>query len=112
MVFPRRVADPLLGELTLAREQAGDDAAADAAGGRLEVAQALAEVARLELHSPGTGLSAASGSTEARVAYLLDPPQHGLAWLAPPLLVASGLLAAGVGPLHSAIENLITYVAH
>jgi Zn-dependent protease with chaperone function len=111
-LLPRSVAAPLLEQITLAREQACDAAAAQQVGDPVEVARALTEVARLGLCVPATGVSMASGALEARVLHLLEPhapTRH--AWLMPALLILA-LVIAGAGPVHGAIEHLITFLLH
>jgi Zn-dependent protease with chaperone function len=111
-LLPRSVAAPLLEQITLAREQACDAAAVEQIGDPVEVARALTEVARLGLCVPATGVSMASCALEARVLHLLEPPaptRHG--WVAPVLLF-SALVVAGAGPVHGAIEHLITFLLH
>jgi Zn-dependent protease with chaperone function len=111
-LLPRSVAAPLLEQITLAREQACDAAAVEHVGDPIEVAQALTEVARLGLCVPATGVSVASGALEARVLHLLEPPaptRHG--WVAPVLLFVA-LVVAGAGPVHGAVEHLITFLLH
>jgi Zn-dependent protease with chaperone function len=111
-LLPRSVAAPLLEQITLAREQACDAAAVEQIGDPLEVARALTEVARLGLRVPATGVSVASGALEARVLHLLEPPaptRH--PWLLPALLLVV-LVLAGAGPVHAAIEHLVTFLLH
>jgi Zn-dependent protease with chaperone function len=111
-LLPRSVAAPLLEQITLAREQACDAAAVEQIGDPVEVARALTEVARLGLCVPATGVSMGSGALEARVLHLLEPPaptRHG--WVSPALLFCA-LIVAGAGPVHGAIEHLITFLLH
>lgn len=111
-LLPHAIAAPLLEQLTLAREQACDAAAAEQIGGPVEVAQALTEVARLGMCVPMTGVSVVSGALEARVLHLLDAPEPSRwGWLMPVLLCVA-LVAAGAGPVHGAIEHLITFLLH
>lgn len=105
-LLPRAVAGPLLDRIALAREQRCDARAA-AQVGRLAVARALTRVARLGL--PPAALSIAGGALEARVALLLDPPRARRARLP---WVIGGLVAAGLGPLHSAVEHVVTLLLH
>lgn len=113
-LLPDRVGRPLLARLELAREQACDAMAARTEGGALAVASALAEVVRLGVAHPKGAMSVSAGSIEARVRYLLEPPQ-------PPgrsrriaeigaLVTALALL--GAGPAHHAIERLVTFILH
>ena len=110
-LLPRRVAGPLLDELTLAREQACDMQAAAQVGDPLLVAQALTEVARLGLHAPDVGVAMAASSLELRVRHLLDPPTADpRTWMLPAMLLT--VLLAGAGPLHGAVEHLVTFLLH
>ena len=111
-VLPSAVALPLLEQITLAREQLCDAMAASEVDGELAVAEALTEVLRLELQVPATGVSVAAGSLEARVLYLLHPSRDELRALLPLILLTAGLLVAGVGPAHAAIEHLISFLLH
>jgi Zn-dependent protease with chaperone function len=107
-LLPARVADPLLARVHLAREQVCDAAAAEVVGSRVVVARALTRVARLGL-APG-GVSIAGAALEARVRQLLDPP--GTRRPVAPLMVLVGLVLAGIGPLHAAVEYGITALLH
>lgn len=107
-LLPRFVGAPLVARIQLAREQVCDDAAAAQVGSRVEVARALTRVARLGL-APG-GVSIAGAALEARVTGLLDPPRHRRP--VAPLLVLFGLVLAGIGPLHAAVEYGITALLH
>lgn len=107
-LLPRAVGAPLVARVHLAREQVCDDAAAAQIGSRVEVARALTRVARLGL-APG-GVSIAGAALEARVTGLLDPPQPRCP--VAPLLVFAGLVLAGIGPLHAAVEYGITALLH
>ena len=111
-LLPGAAALPLLASIALAREQACDAAAAKSAGGPLEVARAVAEVARHGLLVPATGVSVVSGAVEPRVEYLLGAPKHGRAWVLALPAALLALVAAGAGPVHTAVEHLITYLLH
>jgi Zn-dependent protease with chaperone function len=110
--LPVAAAAPLLAQLSLAREQACDEAAARELGGPLAVAQALLEIARLRLCAHAAGVSMASASLEARVLHLLHPPAQ--SWRGPLTLAAAlvGLLALGAGPVHDLIERLLHLLFH
>lgn len=109
-LLPRSVAGPLLERIILAREQACDAAAVERTGDPVEVARALTEIARLGM--PTTGVSVASCSLSARVAYLLEPPRPERGgWIGSIVVVVTVALAAG-GPVHSGIEHLITFMLH
>jgi Zn-dependent protease with chaperone function len=111
-LLPRAVARPLLDQITLAREQACDAAAVERVGDPVTVARALTEIARLGLRAPATGVSVASGALEARVLHLLEPPSPTRqAWLVPSSVFVA-LVIAGAGPVHGAVEHLITFVLH
>ncbi len=110
-LFPARVVGRLLADLTLAREQACDAVAARSTG-RARVAAALAEVASLNMVTPAVGLSIAAGALEARVMHLLYPPAPTWRWVLAPATVLVTLVAAGVGPGHSVIEFLLTFLLH
>lgn len=107
-LLPAGVAGPLLARVHLAREQVCDAAAAEVVGSRVEVARALTRVARLGL-APG-GVSIAGAALEARVRQLLDPP--GARRPVAPVLALVGLVLAGIGPLHAAVEYGITALLH
>jgi hypothetical protein len=110
-LLPQRVSRRLLAELTLAREQACDAVAARKVGpGR--VAAALAEFASLNMPVPAVGLSVVSGALEARVMHLLHPPTPTWRWALAPIAVLALLVATGLGPGHSAIEHLLTFILH
>lgn len=111
-LYPRAVAGPLLARITLAREQACDARAARTAGGSLAVAQTLAEILRLGMKAPAVGVSVASGAVESRVAFLLSPPPRQRRWAALLGVVVLALAAAGTGPVHTAVERLITFLLH
>lgn len=110
-VYPRRVADALHTELSLAREQACDQAAADTHG-RLPVARALTEVARLRLSPMPVGLGAAASSLEARVLFLLHPPAPDVRWYWRPAAGLVGLFALGAGPGHTLMERVVSLLLH
>lgn len=111
-LLPRAVAGPLLDQITLAREQACDAAAVERVGDPAVVARALTEIARLGMRPPATGVSVASGALEARVLHLLEPPlPTRRIWLLPSLVFAA-LVLAGAGPVHGAVEHLITFLLH
>lgn len=106
-VYPRAVAARMQRALVEAREAACDDAAA-ALHGRLQVAAALTEVARLRLSA--RGVSVAAGSLEARVRRLLDPSPttpRPTTWIALALLVL-----VGAGPGHEWLEKLVHVLVH
>ena len=109
-ILPRSVAVPLLERITLAREQACDAIAARRAGGPLAVAETLAQIMRLGMRAPAAGVSVASGAVESRVAYLLSPSRHERRWRVP--VVVTALVVAGSGPVHTAVEQLITLLLH
>jgi len=111
-LLPRSAAAPLLGRVALAREQACDAEAAREVGGPLAVARTLAMVLRLRMSAPPIGVSMASSTIEARVVQLLDPPRPSRRRLALALIGLATLLAVGAGPLHTAIEHLITAALH
>lgn len=111
-LLPRRTAARLLDRITVAREQACDEAAARGAGGALAVASALTRVARLGMAVPEAGVSVASGPLEARIQHLLAPqPPSARPWLG---LAAAllGIALLGAGPVHTVAEHLITYLLH
>lgn len=111
-ILPRAVGDPLLERITLAREQACDAIAARRAGGPLAVAETLAEIVRLGMRAPAVGVSVASGAVETRVEYLLSPPRKGRRWPVVLIAVVAALAAAGTGPVHTAVEQLVTLLLH
>ncbi len=110
-LLPPAIAAALLEGLALACEQACDERAADLTGGPVRMARALTEVARLNMTIPDAGLSVASGQFEARILYLLGPPRRGgnrpIA-----AALAAGIVAAGAGPIHTAIEHLLNHLLH
>ncbi|MCB9547027.1 MAG: M48 family metalloprotease [Myxococcales bacterium] len=111
-LYPRAVAAHLLGVITLGREQACDAAAARRAGGPVAVAAALTEILRLGLRPPAVGVSVASSAVEARVLSLLAPapPRRRWGWLLVGVIAA--LAVGGAGPVHTAIERLVTFLLH
>ena len=111
-LYPRAVAGPLHSNVTLAREQACDAIAARRTGGPLAVAETLAEIVRIGVRAPAIGVSVASGAVESRVAHLLSPARHGRRWGLVLPAVVGALAAAGTGPVHSAVERLITLLLH
>ncbi|RAL21008.1 hypothetical protein DL240_15165 [Lujinxingia litoralis] len=110
-ILPRALRADLLRELTLAREQACDRAAAQKEG-RVQVAAALTEVARLGLPQPAFGMSAGASSLEARVLHLLNPPSLSRWWPAWPMTCVVVLAALGAGPIHNLIERVVTLLLH
>jgi Zn-dependent protease with chaperone function len=105
-VYPRAVAARMQRALVEAREAACDDAAA-ALHGRIRVAAALTEVARLRISAHG--VSVAAGSLEARVRRLLDPTPPtpgGTGW------IVLALLLVGAGPGHEWLERLVHVLVH
>lgn len=100
----------LLADLALACEQACDEAAAQATGDRLAVAETILAVARHGSMNVAPALAFVSHPTVARVQALLAPPQHGcvsvarLASTAALVLLCSLLLAE---PLHHLTETLL-----
>jgi hypothetical protein len=113
-LLPSRVGRLLLARIMLAREQACDAVAARTEGGALAVANALAEVVRLEVSHQAGGMSVSAGPIEARVLYLLEPPP-------PPgrsrriteiATLATAITLLGAGPAHHAIERLVTFILH
>jgi Zn-dependent protease with chaperone function len=113
-ILPRRVRNHWLHELALAREQACDLAAAESGGrgGRLRVAAALVEVAKLRLSSPSFGMSVIGTSVETRVRFLLGDSSRSLTWIALPVLCAVVAVVLGVGPVHHVIEHVSTHLLH
>ncbi len=111
-LYPRAVAGPLIARATLAREQACDALAARRAGGPLAVAETLAEILRLGMRAPAVGVSVASGAVESRVEFLLSPPPRQRRWRVVLGAVVVALAAAGTGPVHTAVERLITFLLH
>lgn len=110
-LFPAIVSRPLLDTLLLAREQACDASAAHKVGGPLVVAHALTQVARLQITRNAPGLSVCAGSLEARVLFLLEPTQNtSLSWRMPALLFI--LILLGAGPIHSAVELMLSSLLH
>lgn len=106
----------VLAELTLACEQACDEAAATACGDRVLVAQTLVVAARAASSPPhpAAGLAFGDGDVAARVESLLDAPRHGVlpsraAWL---LVAAAGALALGAPHVHHWTETLLHYLPH
>lgn len=111
-LYPPTVSASLLQRITLSREQACDQAASVRAGGSLVVAKALAEVARLDMRAPAAGVSLASGQLEARVAHLLRPSPIARTSRLVPFAVIAATVLAGAGPVHTAMERLVTFVLH
>lgn len=110
-LFPAIVSRPLLDALLLAREQACDAGAAHKVGGPLVVAHALTQVARLQITRSAPGLSVSAGSLEARVRFLLEPtPDAPRSWRRPALLLT--LILLGAGPIHSAVELMLSSLLH
>lgn len=108
-LLPRRAAGPLLQHVMVAREIACDRAAAAQAGGPLAVAQALAELLRLETSAPAGTCGAATAVT-LRAQVLLQPTVARVRpWLP---LAACALLALGAGPAHALLERLVTPWLH
>ena len=111
-LYPRALARPLLARIALAREQACDALAARRAGGSLAVAQTLVEILRLGVRAPAAGISIASDALESRVAYLLSPPRREGERRVVPVTVVVALALAGIGPVHTGVEHLITFLLH
>jgi len=113
-ILPVRVARRLLGEVSLAREQACDRLAAEEVESPIAVARALTEVARLKMAIPSFGVSIAGHDLRGRIRFLLDsaarPPKR--CGLLRPIVTILGLALAGAGPVHLVVEHLITYVVH
>ena len=110
-LYPRDIAAALEAELSLAREQACDEAAA-VAYGRLPVARALTEVARLRIAAMPVGVGASTSSLEARVVFLLHPPALSYRWFWRPAAALVGLFALGAGPGHTLIERTVSLLLH
>lgn len=109
-LLPRRARERVLWELGLSRELACDAAAAEREG-VLKVAQALTEVARLEL-APAPGVSVMASSLSFRVRHLLQP-------VAAPLwerwglwIVVSVIAVLAMGPAHLLLEHLVGILLH
>jgi hypothetical protein len=107
----------ILADLTLACEQACDEAAAAACGDRVLVAETIvaAERAAAAAHPlPSSVLAFGGGEVASRVESLLTapadagPPRH-LRWL---LLAAGGALAAAAPLVHHWTETLLDYLPH
>ena len=111
-LLPSAVWHPLVREIALAREQACDAIAARREGGPLTVAAALTEVARLGMAAPAYGISVVSSPLEARVTHLLHPPQESRRWMLMPFACVTVLLAAGLWPVHSLVEPLVSLLLH
>lgn len=111
-LLPQKVAAQLMGDLTLAREQACDQMAAKEMGNPLWVAKALTDVARLGMAVPQVGLSINSSALEARVLYLLEPPQKDVVWLLRPIAFLCVLIAIGLWPGHILVENGLELFLH
>lgn len=111
-LLPRAVAGRLTERIVLGRELACDAIAAAEVGSDVTVARALTEVARLRMSVPATGVSVASGALEARVVHLLRSggPGRRRSWLAAGVVMA--LAAAGAGPVHTALERIVSYLLH
>ena len=118
-VYPARVRQPLLRELSLACEMACDEVAAARAGGRLRVASALVAAERViarGIPALPFGARAIDGADlEVRVrALLADAPARGRVGRAVSLALAVGaaslpitLLVAFADPLHHWTESAI-----
>ena len=111
-LLPRSVAAPLVTRITLAREHACDNIAAESVGGPLTVAKALTEVAAAGVVAPVVGVSIASGSLEARVAYLLEPPEVSLRRIGTYALAGVIVLVLSVESVHLLAERLVTFLLH
>lgn len=113
-LLPKAARGRLLGDLSLAREQACDLVAAQGEGpsGRAHVAAALTAVSRLGLARPACGMSAGAASIEARVLYLLDEGASAPRRSPRALICALTAAACLAGPAHTLIERIITGLLH
>lgn len=111
-LIPTDVAQALLEDIALAREQVCDEAAARRVGDPLLVAQALTEVARRRMTVIATSISMSSSSLEARVLHILEPPGTSNALPAHAIAVLVVLTLVGAFPVHSSIEYVFTYLLH
>jgi Zn-dependent protease with chaperone function len=106
----------LLAALTLACEQACDEAAAACCGDRVRVAETLVVAARAAARPPhdAIGLAFGDGDVAERVESLLDAPRRSgvppaAAWL---LVAAAGALALGAAHVHHWTETLLHHLLH
>ncbi len=111
-MFPKVVSRPLLEQISLGQEQACDQVAAERCQQPAVVAQALVEVARLKLVPAPVGLSAAAGSLEARINYLLEERKPYRAIYLRALALALLCLTVSAETIHTAIEHGLTYLIH
>lgn len=111
-LLPAETGQRLLALSSLAREQACDDLAAHALGSPILVAQALTQVYRLGLGAPPVGVAMATGAIEARVLNLLQPAPTAPRTRLWGVGAVVALLVVGAGPLHWAVEHLVTLLLH